>query len=176
MKTIIFFLLTLSLGLVASCSSVKIITDFDQEADFTSYKIYAWSQVSDPFNLDYPQYDNSLNRNRWKEAIDAALQRQGYVLGEGNVDLEVDFHLQFERNAVPYHDHHDVEGQSSYNYKPTSVYQYDQGTMIIHLLDLEKKRIVWQGFSTRALDIGLLEDADANIQKAVSKIFKNFPG
>jgi hypothetical protein len=176
MRNIIFFLLVLSLGLVASCSSVKIVTDFDQEADFTRYKTYAWSQVSDPANMDYPQYDNSLNRNRWKEAIDAALKRQGYVLGEGNVDLEVDFHLQFKHNAVPYHDHQDIEGQSSYQYRPTAVYQYDQGTMIIHLVDLERKRIVWQGYSTRVLDIGLLEDADASIQKAVSKIFKKFPG
>ena len=144
--------------------------------DFTKYKTYAWSEVVDPINKGYPQYDNSLNRKRWKEAIDAALQGQGFVLGEGEVDLEVDFHLQFERNAVPYHDYDDMEGLSSYHYKPTSIYQFDQGTMIIHLLDLERKGIVWQGLSTRVLDIGLLEEADANIQKAVSKIFKNFPG
>ena len=176
MRTTIFFLLVLSLGLITSCSSVKIVTDFDQETDFASYKIYAWSQVSDPVNLDYPQFDNSLNRNRWKEAIDTALQRQGYVLGEGEVDLEVDFHLLFKHNSVPFHSNNDIEGQSSYHYKPTSVYQYDQGTIIIHLLDLKQKRIVWQGVSTRVLDIGLLEDADVNIQKTVSKIFKKFPG
>lgn len=174
MKYIFLMVPMLFLPFFMGCNGVKVITDFDQEVDFTQYKTYAWSPTEDPLNKDYPQFDNSLNRKRWKDAVDEALQRQGFVLGEGEVDIEVDFHLQFSHNAVPYHDYQDLE-EDPYHYRPTSVYQYDRGTVIIHLLDLEQKRIVWQGISTRVLDVELLEDAEANIQKAVNKIFKKFP-
>ena len=160
--------------LLNACSTTKVLSDIDKGADFDSYKTYAWSDMEDPINEDYPQYDNSLNRKRWKNAIDAAMQNEGYVLGEGNVDLQVDYHIQFEHNAVIDHEYH--SGQRNYydQIGQTSVYQYDEGSMTIHLVDLEQKQVVWQGVSTRILDIGLLDKADTNIQKAVNKIFEKF--
>lgn len=157
-----------------SCSSTKIISDIDKEADFDTYKTYAWSDEENPINEDYPQFDNSLNRKRWRNAIDVAMQNEGYVLGEGNVDLQVDFHIQFEHNAVIDHEYHKSQGNYYEQIDQTSIYQYDKGTMTIHLVDLEQKQIVWQGVSTRILDISLLENADTNILKAVNKIFEKF--
>lgn len=160
--------------LLNACSSTKVLSDIDKGADFDSYKTYAWSSVEDPMKEDYPQYDNSLNRKRWKNAIDAAMQNEGYVMKEENVDLQVDFHVQFEHNAIIDHEYH--EGQRNYyeQIDQTSVYQYDEGIMTIHLVDLVQEQVVWQGVSTRILDISLLENADANIQKTVNKIFKKF--
>ena len=79
--------------LLNSCSSAKIISDIDQGTDFNLYKTYAWSAVEDPMNTDYPQFDNSLNRKRWKNAIDQAMQQQGYQAVDSEGDLEVDFHF-----------------------------------------------------------------------------------
>jgi hypothetical protein len=160
--------------LLSACSSNKVLSDIDTEVDFTTFKTYAWSEEEDPVNKDYPQFDNSLNRKRWKNAIDAAMQNEGYVLGEGNVDLQVDFHIQFEHNAVIDRGYHNDEINNYPQIEPTGVYHYDEGTMTIHLIDLERKQVVWQGVSTRILDIGLLENTDANIQKAVNKIFEKF--
>ncbi len=160
--------------LLSACSSTKVISDIDKGANFDNYKTYTWSGAEDPINEDYPQFDNSLNRKRWKNAIDAAMLNEGYVLGEGNVDLQVDFHIQFEHNEVIDRGYHNDVKNYYEQIEPTSVYQYEEGTMTIHLIDLERKQVVWQGVSTRILDISLLENADVNIQKAVSKIFEKF--
>ena len=172
MKHLIFFFA--SILLLSACSSTKVLSDIDKEADFKTYKTYAWSVEEDPVNKDYPQFDNTLNRKRWKNAIDAAMQNEGYVLGEENVDLQVDFHIQFEHNAVIDRGYHNDEMNYNAQIEPTAVYQYDEGTMTIHLIDLERKQLVWQGISTRILDHSLLEKADANIQKTVNKIFEKF--
>ncbi|WP_171017373.1 DUF4136 domain-containing protein [Maribacter sp. ACAM166] len=160
--------------LLSACSSTKVLSDIDKEVNFDNYKTYAWSATVDPINKDFPQYDNSLNRKRWKNAIDAAMQKEGFVLREGNVDLEMDFHIQLERNAVVDRSYHNDEINHYAQIEPNALYQYDEGTMTIHLLDLEQKQVVWQGVTTRILDIGLIENADVTIQKAVSKLFEKF--
>jgi len=160
--------------LLNACSSSKILSDIDKEANFDSYRTYAWSATEQPVNDAYPQYDNSLNRKRWKNAIDSAMKREGFVLADNNVDIEIDFHIQFQENAVPNQSYHDDE--SNY-YKPiesTSVYRYNEGSVTIHMIDLEKKQLVWQGISSRILDLGLLEQADENIRKSVDRIFEKF--
>jgi hypothetical protein len=172
MKKLYFVLIFFGLSLFSACSSAKIISDLDQSKDFTQYKTYIWSAKEDPINKDFPQFDNSLNRERWRNAIDEAMQDQGFTLEEGEADLKIDFHLQFEHNVVPYHSNKD-EMEETYNrFRPTPVYQYDRGTVVIHLVDLKENQVIWQGVATRILDMGLLEDPESNIQSAVNKIFK----
>ncbi len=160
--------------LLSACSATKVLSDIDKEANFDNYKIYSWSAEEEGVNEDYPQFDNSLNRKRWKSAIDAAMQNEGYVLGEENVDLQVDFHLQFEHNAVINRGYHNDEKNYYTEIAPMADYHYDEGTIIIHLIDLEQKQLVWQGISTRTLDISLLENTDTNIHKVVDKMFEKF--
>lgn len=172
MKRQYIILIFMSLAFFNTCSSSKIISDIDEGADFTQYKTYTWSAVEDPINRNYPQYDNSLNRERWKNSINVAMENQGYILAEGKADLEVDFHLQFEHNVVPYRNHED-EGENNYfDLKSRYSYQYDRGIVTIHLIDLKENQIIWQGLATKVIDIRMLEEADANIQKIVDKIFK----
>lgn len=165
-------LLLLAIALLSSCSSAKIISDVDQGTDFSQYKTYVWSAVEDPINTDYPQFDNSLNRKRWKNAIDQAMQQHGYKEVDRKGELEIDFHLQFEHNVVPQYNHQDEMGDQYASIRSTSVYQYDRGTVTIHFVDTQKKQIVWQGIATKVIDISLLEKAEANIQKAVDRLFQ----
>lgn len=172
MKRQYFALIFLGLGLLTACSSTKIISDIDKQADFSQYKTYAWSAEEAIYNKNFPQFDNSLNTERWKNAIDEAMENQGFILKKDGADVEVDFHLQFEHNVVPYHNSKD-EMEDAYNrFRPTPTYQYDRGTVIIHLVDLNGNRVIWQGVATRILDVELLEDAETNIHMAVDKIFK----
>lgn len=176
MKKYDLVLALLTLFLLHSCSSAKIISDVDPGISFEKYETYAWSDVEDPINKDYPQFDNSLNRKRWKNAIDQAMQQQGYQEVNRQGDLEVDFHLQFEHNVVPQFNHQDEMGDQYTSLAATSIYQYDRGMVTIHLVDPKQKQIVWQGIATKVIDISLLEKADANIQQAVQRLFKKLEG
>ena len=160
--------------LLNSCSSAQVFSDIDQEADFSRYKTYSWPEDSDPLNNNYPQYDNSLNRKRWKNAIEAAMQQEGYRLVQSNADLQIDYHIQFEHNSVIDHDTYE-EGESNFTrLEPSSVYQYDRGTSTIHMIDLKSKQVVWQGVITKVLDIAQIDKAEENINKAVDRLFEKF--
>lgn len=174
MKPYLLSLLLWSFLIFSSCSSVKIVSDIGKGVDYTQYKTYTWSEVEEPMNAAYQQFDNSLNRARFRKAIDMAMQSHGYILAEGKVDLEVDFHLQFEHKAVPYHTYNNNRNDHYAEVKTTSVYQYDQGSLIIHLVDLKQEQIVWQGVSSRILDSSMLDKADENIQKTINKMFDKF--
>jgi|GEM_PF-2864341 len=160
--------------LLNSCSSAKVLSDIDQKANFNNYKTYSWSDADEPLNKDYPQYDNSLNRKRWKNAIDAAMQREGYMLVSGNADLQLDYHIQFEQNAVINHGAYNEQESYFTRLEPTSVYQYDEGTFTIHMIDLTSKQVVWQGVITKVLDITQINKVESSIKQAVTRLFEKF--
>lgn len=162
--------------LFTACSSIKTFSDYNETADFRQYKTYAWSNVEEAFNEDYPQYDNSLNRTRIKKAIDAAMQERGYILraDASEADLQVDFHINLEQKAVPYHGT-EIDEFELGAFKPTGIYQYNEGTLIIHWVDLKRKEIVWQGVASKVLDISQIDKAERTIQKGVQKVFAKLP-
>ena len=153
---------------------MKTFSDYNPEIKFNQYQTYAWSSDEDPLDKNYPHFDNSLNRERIKNAINAEMKALGYIISSTAPDLEVDFHIQLERKSVPYHknqiDQADIKG-----YKPREIYQFDQGTLIIHLVDVNRKEIIWQGIASKVLEIERIENAEINIQKAVNKVFTKLP-
>jgi hypothetical protein len=50
------------------------------------------------------------------------------------------------------------------------------GTLAVDIVDAQKKQIVWRGLGTKEIDTKAKpEKRDTNINKAVEKIFKNYP-
>jgi len=160
--------------IIHSCSSVKIISDVNKDTDFKQFKTYRWATSEQPLNKSYPQFDNSLNRQRIKNAIDSAMKDQGFILDEGMADLEVDFHIQFKQNKVPYHSLNYDEGDFYSGVRTDEIYSYDEGMLTIHLIDLKQKQLVWQGIGSKVLDVTKLDTAEANINENISKIFDKF--
>jgi hypothetical protein len=158
--------------LLNSCSSAKVLSDIDQEANFNDYKTYSWSEVDEPLNTDYPQYDNTLNRKRWENAIDVAMQREGFTLVPSNADLQLDYHIQFEHNSVIDHGTYNEREGDYIRLEPTSVYQFDEGIFTIHMIDLKSKQLVWQGVITKVLDITQIDKVDSSIKQAVNRLFE----
>ena len=179
MKTIFKTILLLSLSLTYfsfySCSSLKVISDVNKSTNFKQYKTYRWATTEQPLDKNYPQFDNTLNRQRIRRAIDISMENQEYTLANGDtVDLEVDFHIQFKQIKVPYHSLDYYEGDFYNGIQTNEIYQYEEGILIIHLIDLKQKQLVWQGVLSRVLDVSKLEEAETEIQKNISKLFKKF--
>lgn len=159
-----------------SCSPLKVISDVNERADFKQYKTYRWANTVQSLNKNYPQFDNMINRQRIQDAIEISMERQGFTLVKDDVvDLEVDYHLQFKHNEVNYHNlDYDEEGYYNKIQTTNEIYQYEEGTLTIHLIDLNQKQLVWQGILSRVLDISKLKNAETEINKNVAKLFKKF--
>ena len=70
-------------SLLLSCSSVRVISDYDQGTDFTQYRSYAFYKTG----IDKVQISD-LDKKRILRAIEAEMNARGYVKSE-NPDLLV---------------------------------------------------------------------------------------
>ncbi|MCB0629186.1 MAG: DUF4136 domain-containing protein [Saprospiraceae bacterium] len=176
MRWSVVFFPAMFIFLFTACSSIKTFSDYDPGVNFKQYKTYTWSTAEQAFNKDYPQYDNSLNRMRIKKAIDAAMQERGYILqsDRSEADLQVDFHINLEQKAVPYHGD-DIDEIGYGEFQRGGIYQYNEGTLIIHWVDQKRQEVVWQGVASKVLDISQIDKAEKTIQQGVQKVFAKLP-
>lgn len=177
MKLHLYFLVfTLSLFIV-SCSSVTVQSDFDPEVDFSTFKTFRWYEgqpVPDDELVMYP-----LVKNRFIESITEGLTSKGLELIEGtDADLVVVIHAGMKERMQ-------VTNYGGYGwYDPwwgpyggyTNVSYYEQGTVVIDLVDAEKKELVWRGMGTKAVQ---RYDSPAEAREAVDlivgKILNRYP-
>ena len=156
---------------LASCSSISVNTDYDQQADFSAYKTFAW----------IPQRKGAAARNplmdkRIKKAVNEELIAKGYTGNTSGPDLLLAYHTGM-RSKV------DVTswgyGYGRYWRYPgggVSVYQYQEGTLVLDIVDAQKKELVWRGIAQKALsETSSVEKREENLKKIVAKLLKNFP-
>ena len=75
-----FALIALAFGLLASCTSVRVVSDYDQKADFNTYKSYAFYKTG----IDKTQISD-LDKKRILRAIEAELGARGFQKGENTL-------------------------------------------------------------------------------------------
>ena len=171
--TIKNLLLILPVVLVTSCKpSLKVFSDYDHSADFSSYKTFSL------YYLVTSRTVNELNEERIWNYIRAEMIRKGYVENDKNPDLVV--------NAVSILNNKKYVTADSYGYggplRPYggmghATFQTDnvkQGSLMIDIIDAKKDKLVWQGTGNAEFE-KKPKDPDAVISKAVTKILADFP-
>ncbi|MGD8726659.1 MAG: DUF4136 domain-containing protein [Gemmatimonadales bacterium] len=172
LKTIAVAAVGLSL---AACSGMSINTDFNPGAPFDSYETFSWLPA--PQTGD-PRVDNAIIYNRVKTAVDAELEAKGYreVDSASEADFLVGYHIALDGRM-------DVQTVNSYygyawgpwyygGYRDTYVRYYDQGTMLIDIVDRRQDELVWRGTAQAEVR----ENADGRqIQEAANKLLARFP-
>jgi len=164
---------------LAACSGMTIRSDFNPQADFSKYTTYAWLPTPQTGN---PRTDNAIVEGRIKNAVDAALQAKGYQKGtEANADFWVGYHLNIEGQMdVTTTNNYYGYGWGRWYYAPayqsTQVRYYDQGTLLIDVVDAKAKELVWRGTAEAEVRPGVKpEESERRINEAVSKILERFP-
>jgi hypothetical protein len=177
----------LSLALLAStgCVGFAVNSDFDPNADFSGYRSWYWLPPSPSGD---PRIDNDLVANRVRGAIERSLAARGYAktsTGEG--DFGVGYHGFIEGKI-------DVQqidryygygpgwgrygGYGGYGGVATETYvdQYDEGTLIIDIVDNRSRKLVWRGStSARVSEDDSPAERDDRTQRAVDAILEKFP-
>lgn len=151
---------------MTGCSSVHVETDYDRQADFSSYHTYRWiPHMKKPD--DNPLMRDPLIESHVESAVDAALAGKGFTrITEGDPDFLVAYYFT-SRNRV------DINHYYGYWYPQTSVYRYKEGTLIVDIVDREAKQLIWRGWAT-----GTLEDRTHikdQIDMSVRKLMERFP-
>lgn len=158
---------------ISGCN-VKVNSSFDQTQDFTKYKTFCWLNGCE-FTYTGPKYLNdSLLREKIKNAIISELTKKGFTQDNDNPDLLIDFHISVENETSIIYHHNDDD---SYNFKPfpeQEVVNYLKGTIVIDMVDKLASRMVWRSEAIGYMDVHP-DLSEKNIQKGIAITLKNFP-
>ncbi len=181
LSRILFVGMALSLFL-AGCSSITVNYDYDTTTNFGQYRTYKWAP--EPGNPTQVQDANQASQrsgllsNRIKSAVDIELKAKGLTLSEGDADLMVIFHLgtqdkiQVTDWGYGYSSHY-----WGYGGRQVDVYQYQEGQMIIDLVEEQSHNLVWRGSGKGVVDSSPRspEEMQARINDVVAQIMANYP-
>ncbi len=168
-----------ALAMVAcSCSSIKVDTDYNPNVDFASLRSFAWLPSAGEKTGD-PRIDNPLLAGRIERAAEEALMAKGFSkVDEDKADFFVNYHVgvdtKVDVTSVP----------TMYGYgrwggvyvSETRVDQYEQGTLLIDVIDRDRHDLLWRGSGqARIQENGSPQQREERVRKAVIAILADFP-
>lgn len=177
------------LGLAAAgCSTLKVKTDYDPSVDFARYDTYDWlkppvrdgasetpvDELTDPFAR------NSLLDKRVRNAVERELAARGYrKTSDGSGTFRVAYHVilkdktRVRSTPGAYYGGYYDRGYYGASYAGVSSYDYQEGTLIVDVIDARSDSIAWRGWA-----IGTNRDGyytEEQVAKAARKILERFP-
>ena len=117
-----------------------------------------------------------IDRKRIREAAAAELGARGFAFNETAPDFRVAMHGG-TKTRVRVTD-------SGYRYGPgpwwgghgVDVYQYEEGTLILDVVDAKSNELIWRGTATGVVNPDATpEQKEKQIREAVTKMLANFP-
>ncbi len=173
-------LLMLGLALGLGCQSMQVTTDFDRFFRFGSIRTYAW--LPDPLgHAGDPLLHNDLIDRRVRAAVNRELVVHGYTrVPVDEADVHVTYYLGLETvvswRMVSQSYHYSSAGFAERHRTETYLRQFEQGTLLIDVLDPSRRRLVWRGTAQARVRRNTdPQQREERIAEAVAKILDRFP-
>ncbi|ASV32688.1 DUF4136 domain-containing protein [Maribacter cobaltidurans] len=180
----ILSLIALALVVLTSCSSVRVLSDYNQQANFNQYKSYAFYKTG----IDKAQISD-LDKRRILHAIEDEMSSRGFVKSE-NPDLLISIFTKEQERVDVYNNNFGWGWGGAWGWGPAwawgpgwgwgwggpSVSTRTQGSLYIDLIDTQNKELVWQGKGEGTLsNTKNIEKKEQRIKEFVSQILDQYP-
>lgn len=162
------FIPLLLLFVFTSCSTVRVVSDYDSVTDFTKYKTFAFYKPG----IDKAQISD-LDKKRIMRQIEANLKAKGMTVS-AEPDMLVSLFTK-ERERVDVYNNYYGYGYGPWYGGGASVTSTPEGTLYIDLIDRSKNELVWQGIGKGDLVLSSVEKKEARIKEIVTKILAQYP-
>jgi hypothetical protein len=169
--------------LLSACSSTpNTYSNTDPNADFNSYRSYAFLQELSTDKENYASLESAF----LKVAVAQQMDIRGYEYAP-NPDLLVNFYIhtqdKVKSRQVPtmggYYGYRDPfyggwggYGMGGYE---TQIDSYTEGTLNVDIVDARTKKLVWEGAIVGRITESVVKNLEKSIDSAVYEIYKNFP-
>ncbi|KAA1242120.1 DUF4136 domain-containing protein [Aquimarina sp. RZ0] len=173
-----FSLLSLILIItLSSCSSVRVASDYDKQANFNGYKSYAFFKPG----IDKAEISD-LDKKRILRAIESDMSAKGFTKS-ANPDVLVSIFTKTKENVNVYQNNFGYGFGYGWGWNPwfwgggpgfNSVSRVTEGTLYIDLIDASKKELIWQGMGTAALTENV-DRKQEKMNKIVTAILQKYP-
>ncbi|MFS4457390.1 DUF4136 domain-containing protein [Maribacter sp. 2304DJ31-5] len=169
-----------------SCSSVRVLSDYDHKADFNGYKSYAFYKTG----IDKAQISD-LDKKRILRAIETEMSNRGFVKSE-SPDLLISIFTKEQERVDVYNNNFGWGGWGGWGWgwNPwawgpgygwgwgggSQVSTRTEGSLYIDLIDTQSKDLVWQGKGEGTLsNTNNREKKEQRIKEFVSQILEQYP-
>jgi hypothetical protein len=145
----------------------------ESATDFSHYRTYAWGPA-DGLPIGDPRLDNNpIFRDYLQGAVERTLRGHNLLLvpTSARPDLLSHFHGSVRQRIEPT----EIDRQLGYRVGGEARTIYDEGTLVLDLIDARTNQLVWRGWAIDTLD-GILESQDRmerKIDEAVTKMLAN---
>jgi hypothetical protein len=172
--------------LAAGCASgPDIRADYDKSADFGKYRTYGFVA---PATNDTTQF-KSLAQQSMQSAAVREMESRGYTLSD-TPDLVINFKGKLEEKTdiestpAPYYGPGwgyggwygaPYGGYGMYGGTEVTTRRYKVGTLVMDVVDREKRQVVFQGGIESVVTKEMLQNREAAITAAVAHIFSRYP-
>lgn len=159
--------------MMTSCSSVRVASDYDKDADFNSYKSFAFYKTG----IDKAEVSD-LDKRRILRAIERELLAKGMTKSE-DPDLLVSIFTKSREKINVYNNGFGPYGYG-WGWSPWYWNNYPhvssstEGSLYIDLIDASKNELVWQGMGSGYLP-QRMEQKEERIKEFVMKIMEKYP-
>ncbi len=171
--------------LFASCSSVKIKSDYDKTIDFSQYKTleyYGWAQDSDKIL-------NRFDKERIEEAAGSEFKKRGMEFVESGGDLVVALFIVTQDKTQVTATTTGYGGYGGrYGYGPGwgygggmasstttyNEYDYTVGTLAISVYDAKEEHLIWEGIAEGTINDNP-QKREKSIPTTIAKIMATYP-
>ena len=135
------------LFLVASCSSVRVTSDYDSTTDFSKYKTFAFYKKGFTKSESPDVLVNIFTKSRQKVDV---YENNHFYMGWHPWYYGPNFGMQISK--------------------------YTEGTLFVDLIDAQKKELAWQGIGSGGLTTsGNVAKKEERIKEFVAQIMENYP-
>ena len=163
--------------LVAGCATMKAGSHIERGAEFTHYQTWEWAPPEERPTGD-PRLDNNpMFERHLRSAVERQLAGKGYVRTAlaGPPDLRAQYHVNFGR-TVEISGGAASPGACARDCEPEA-YAYEQGTLVVDLVDARTNKVVWSGWSRDNMDgnIDTQPRMEREIDRVVAAMFERIP-
>ncbi|GAB5476396.1 MAG: DUF4136 domain-containing protein [Maribacter sp.] len=173
---------------LSSCTSVRVLSDYDRAADFNEFKSYAFYKTG----IDKAQISD-LDKKRILRAIETEMGSRGFVKSD-SPDILVSIFTKESEQVDVYNNNFGWGGWGGWGWGGfgpgwgwggwgpgwgwggNAVSTRTEGSLYIDLIDAKKKELIWQGKGVGTLGNNKnIEKKEARIQQFVSEILEEYP-
>jgi hypothetical protein len=167
----------------ACASGPQVTSDYDQNADFASYRTFAFFE---PLGTDRAGYV-SIVTERLKGLSRLQMEQRGYQYDPASPDLLVNFLVQSRLKTeyvppppMPWGPNYFgyrmgwYDPWVGYGFGP-DVVQYTEGVLTIDLIDARGKQLVWEGVGRAVIDNVDQSLSEQKLAPLVADIFARYP-
>ena len=162
---------------LTGCATMNVSSHIERGVDFAQFETWDFGPA-DALPTGDPRLDNNpFFKDYLEGAIGRHLEARHYLRATGGTpDLLVHYHANISKTF-------DINGTDSrygycYDNCEPVINEYEQGTIVLDVVDARTNRMVWRGWAQEAID-GIIDNQDRlrrEVNEAVTRMMERFPG